>query len=167
MSKTTENTEKIFITKVKMNNDGTAKIWYKATDDESSREVQFKRDEPVTEIFAEAFQNGADGFFGCIPLLSADASNISMSEIRFDYDGAGKLDKALYGVKYAFNEANNAVINISTPLIPIDREELAGCFTISGKHITDLQEIIKQAKAYINGETRIKQGTLELVKGAK
>lgn len=52
---------------------------------------------------------------------------------------------------------NNAVINISTPLLPIYKEGYENTFCISGKDEEALHKIIEKAKAYINGETRTKQ----------
>ena len=80
-----------------------------------------------------------------------------MNVIRFDYGKCDFLERALYSIKYSFNDQNNAVINISTPLLPIYKEGYENTFCISGKDEEDLHEVIKKAKAYINGETRTKQ----------
>lgn len=80
-----------------------------------------------------------------------------MNAIKFEYNKTGFLDKALYCVKYAFNGQNNAVVNISTPLLPIYKEGMDNCFTIAGIHEEALYNVIANAKAYINGKTRTKQ----------
>ena len=64
----------------------------------------------------------------------------------------------MYSVKYAFNPANNAVINISTPQLPIYREEFdEKTFCISGKHEEKLYELISLAKKYLQGQTKFEQ----------
>lgn len=88
-----------------------------------------------------------------------------MNAIRLEYSKDNFLKSALYSVKYAFNDANNAVVNISTPLLPIWQEDFDDkTFCISGKYEVLLHETIAKAKAYINGETRTKQlSCLEVV----
>lgn len=155
-----ENTtakEEMFIVKVKINNDNTATIFYRTSTDKDAKEVTYTGKDQVTQEFSNAFQDTVEGFVGCIPTLSRDENKITMNAIKFDYNKSQFLDKALYSVKYAFNEQNNAVINISTPMLPIYKEGMDEVFSISGKHETALHEVIRLAKAYINGETRTKQ----------
>lgn len=150
----------IFIQKVKINTDNTAKIWYKKADDLFSEERTASGQDQVTEEFAKAFQTTVKGFVNCIPKLSAEGDKITMNCIKFDYGKDGYLQSALYSIKYSFNDANNAVINISTPLLPIYKEGMEDTFCISGKDEEALHEVIRLAKAYINGETRTKQMSL-------
>lgn len=110
-----------------------------------------------TAVKKSAFQSTVEGFCGCIPRLTGDINKITMNCIKFDYGTDGYLKQALYSVKYAFNDQNNAVINISTPLLPIYKEGMENTFCISGKHEEALHEVIRLAKAYIKGETRTKQ----------
>lgn len=147
----------VFIQKVKINPDNTAKIWYKKSDDLFQEERTASGQDQVTEEFKSAFQSTVEGFCGCIPRLTGDINKITMNCIKFDYGTDGYLKQALYSVKYAFNDQNNAVINISTPLLPIYQEGMENTFCISGKHEEALHEVIRLAKAYIKGDTRTKQ----------
>lgn len=153
----TAKVEGMFIQKVKLNNDNTASIFYRTSTDKEAKEVYYTGKDQVTEAFKEIFQATVQGFCGVLPRLQADADKITMNAIKFEYNKSGFLDKALYSVKYAFNEQNNAVVNISTPLLPIYKEGLDECFTIAGIHETALHQVIEKTKAYINGETRTKQ----------
>ena len=164
----TQTEEKIKITainKIKVNNDRTAVISYVQSGDLSSSEVVFTGKEKVTDEFFKKFQENVDGFIGCLPALKTEAKNIAMNAIKFDYEkGNGLLKSILYSVKYAFNPANNAVVNISTPLLPIYKDSFdEKTFCIAGKHEQLLKEVIELAKAYINGDTGTVQGKLNLV----
>lgn len=150
----------IFIEKIKITPERCAIIKYRTSNDDSAKETTFTGKEQVTEEFYNAFQSTVEGFVGCIPKLSSETSKITMNCIKFDYAKSDYLDKALYSIKYAFNDQNNAVINISTPLLPIYKEGMENTFCISGKHEEALHEVIRLAKAYINGDTRTKQMSL-------
>ena len=169
MAKTVEKEKKsdstntkgmIFIQKVKINPDNTAKVWYKKSDDLFQEERTASGQDQVLEEFSKAFQSTVMGFTSCIPKLAPESNKITMNCIKFDYGKDGYLQSALYSIKYAFNDANNAVINISTPLLPIYKEGMENTFCISGKDEEALHEVIRLAKAYINGETRTKQMSL-------
>ena len=154
----TQTKDLIFINNIKINNDGTARIYYRTSNDKSAKEVYYNGKEPITEEFAKAFQDAREGFCGVIPALAKDISKITMNVIKFDYDKTDFLHAALYSVKYKFDTQNNAVINISTPLLPIYREDFdEHTFCISGKHEEALHNIIRLAKSYMNGETRTRQ----------
>ena len=150
---------KIQIKKVKILNDGTAEIKYSVSDDLGKGDNTYTGDQQVTGEFAEKFQGCVDGFIGCVPALEKDRKNITMNCIKFDYaKDSDKLNNALYSVKYNFNPANNAVINISTPSLPIYREEFdEKTFCIAGKHESALYEIQELAKKYLEGQTRTEQ----------
>lgn len=161
-AKTTEEqtpkaTGEMFIIKVKLDNDDTASIFYRTSTDKDAKEVHYTGKKQVTEEFKKVFQATVQGFCGVIPRLAPDLDKITMNAIKLDYDKSGFLKSALYSVKYAFNEQNNAVINISTPPLPIYKEVMENTFTIAGIHETALHDVIEKAKAYINGETRIKK----------
>ena len=51
-------------------------------------------------------------------------------------------------------------MNLNTPQLPIYQEGMENTFCISGKDEEALHEVIKAAKAYLNGETRTKQMSL-------
>lgn len=160
-------TEQIFIKKIKVLNDNTAEIQYTTSDDLGKGNIIFTGEQEITGEFKTAFQNTVEGFLGCMPLLDKDKKQITMNSIKFEYDkNTDKLQKALYSVKYAFNPANNAVINISTPQLPIYREEFdEKTFCISGKHEEELYELISLAKKYLQGQTKTEQ--LKTVKKGK
>ncbi len=160
--------EKIKITainKIKINNDMTAVINYVQSGDLSSSEVVFTGKEKVTNEFFKKFQENVEGFVGCVPKLGSDISNITMNAIKFDYGkDNGALKNVLYSIKYAFNPANNAVVNISTPMLPLYKEGMdEKTFYVSEKHEELLKETIELAKAYINGDTGTVQTKLNLV----
>ena len=160
--------EKIKITainKIKITNDRTAVINYVQQGDLSNSEVVFTGKEKVTDEFFNKFRENVEGFIGCMPILSSDISNITMNAIKFDFGkDNGALKNVLYSVKYAFNPANNAVVNISTPMLPLFKEGMGEeTFYISEKHEEILKETIELAKAYINGDTGTLQGKLNLV----
>ncbi len=142
----TAKVEGMFIQKVKLNNDNTASIFYRTSTDKEAKEVYYTGKDQVTEAFKEIFQATVQGFCGVIPRLQADADKITMNAIKFEYNKSGFLDKALYSVKYAFNEQNNAVVNISTSFLPIYKEGLDECFTIAGIHETALHQVIEKQK---------------------
>lgn len=151
--------KKILIKKVKILNDNTAEIKYTTTDALGKGDITFKGDQEVTGDFNKLFKATVDGFIGCFPLLEKDKSKITMNVIKFDYSkDLERLQSALYSVKYAFNPANNAVVNISTPLLPLYKEEFdEHTFCIAGKYESQLYEIIDLAKKYLQGQTRTEQ----------
>lgn len=153
----TASKNQMFIVKVKINNDGTAAINYRTSCDSDTKEVYYQGKDGVTEEFKNIFQETVNGLIGCIPKLTGDKNKITMNSIKFDYGKDEFLESALYSAKYAFNDQNNAVINLNTPPLPIYKEELENTFCISGKDEDALHEVIAKAKAYINRETKTKQ----------
>ena len=153
----TASKNQMFIVKVKINNDGTAAINYRTSCDSDTKEVYYQGKDGVTEEFKNIFQETVNGLIGCILKLTGDKNKITMNSIKFDYGKDEFLKSALYSAKYAFNDQNNAVINLNTPPLPIYKEELENTFCISGKDEDALHEVIAKAKAYINGETKTKQ----------
>ena len=158
--------EKIKITainKIKICNDKTAVINFVQSGDLSSSEVVFTGKERVTDTFFNKFQENVVGFMGCLPELNIKKA--TMNAIKFDYGkDNGALENVLYSVKYAFNPATNAVVNISTPLLPLYKDGMKeGMFYVSESHEALLKEVIELAKAYINGDTGTVQGKLNLV----
>ena len=63
---TTQSKNLMFIQKVKVNNDNTATIFYKTSNDLSAQEVSFTGKDQITEEFSKAFQNAVTGFTSCI-----------------------------------------------------------------------------------------------------
>jgi hypothetical protein len=151
--------KKILIKKVKILNDNTAEIKYTTADDLGKGDITFTGDQEVTGEFKEAFQNCVNSFVACVPELEKSKKNIKMNAIKFDYGkDSDKLQNALYSVKFNFNPANNAVINISTPNLPIYQEHFdEHTFCIAGEHEQMLYEIQNLAKKYLRGQTKTEQ----------
>ena len=149
--------QKILITNIKLNKDDTAHIEFKKSDDLGSGVTKWDGQEKITSEFKDAFLNCKEGFLGCIPELKE--KNVTMNNMFFYYNKeSNKLDKALYSIKYAFNPANNAVINVSTPQLPIYKDGFdEKTFCISGKHEIALYKVIELAEKYMEGETRTEQ----------
>ena len=96
--------------------------------------------------------------------LKPDQAKITMNAIKFGYDKTNNLNTVLYSAKYAFHDANNAVMNLSTPQIPIYQESFdEHTYHVAGSDEQLLYNIIELAKRYINGETGTVQQKLNLV----
>lgn len=146
------------ISKIKIKDDKTAEIEYLVKSDMNTQKVVFKGNEKVTEEFARKFQENLEGFIDTLPVLNKERMNIKMNSIECKYSDNELISKALYSVKYRFNPANNAVVNISTPEMPIADDGGDGkTFCISGRYIDLLYDVTALAWKYINGETRTKQ----------
>ena len=159
-------TADIKINKIKILNDDTAEISYKSKTELGTETISYSGTEKVTDEFKEAFKQTKGGFIATLPVLEKHSDKITMNCIQFDYDKSDKLSHALYSVKYAYNDSSNSVVNISTPKLPIFREEFdKKTFCISGKDEQELYNIIELAKAYLKGDTRTKQMKLEVVAG--
>lgn len=156
----TPSSNQIFIQKVKINSDNTAKIYYRTTCDSNAQEVCYQGKEEVTEDFKSTFQATVKGLTNMLPRLAPDSSKITMNVIKLDYDKTEFLSSALYSAKYNFSDQTNAVINLNTPFLPIYKEGMENTFCISGKDEDALHEVIAKAKAYLKGETRTKQMSL-------
>ena len=157
-------TAEIKINKIKILNDDTAEISYKSKTELGTEHISYSGTEKVTDEFKQAFQKAKEGFIACLPILEKHINKITMNVLQLDYDKQDKLSHALYSVKYAYNDANNAVVNITTPKLPVYREEFdEKTFCINGKYEQELYEIIELAKAYLKGDTRTKQMKLEVV----
>lgn len=154
---TTASSNILFINKVKINNDGTAAINFSSSSAQNAQEVAFQGKEEVTKDFFETFQATVKSLLNALPRLTADEKKITMNVIAFNYGKDEFLSSAGYSAKYAFNDQNNAVLNLNMPPLPIYKEGMESTFCISGKDEELLHEVIKHAKAYINGETRTKQ----------
>lgn len=157
-------TAEIKINKIKILNDDTAEISYKSKTDLGTETIHYSGTEKVTDEFKEAFKQTKGGFIATLPVLEKHSEKITMNCIQFDYDKTDKLQNVLYSVKYAYNENNNAVVNINTPKLPIYRDEFdESVFCVSGKDEQDLYSVLDYAKAYLKGDTRTKQMKLEVV----
>jgi len=157
-----ENTNKVkgmFINKIQIK-DGRGIIQFNNDNDTSTSEGIYTGKDECTEEFQKLFQSTKDIFVEILPTLRKDINSLKMNAISFTYDKSGFLEKILFSVIYTFSQQGN-VVNISTPQIPIYKENMSETtVAISGKHVDLLHEVIAKAKAYIDGETRTKQMSL-------
>ena len=157
-------TAEIKINKIKILNDDTAEISYKSKTELGTETISYSGTEKVTDEFKTAFKQTKGGFIATLPVLEKHSDKITMNCIQFEYDKTDKLQNVLYSVKYAYNEKNNSVVNISTPKLPIYRDEFdENTFCVCGKDEQDLYSVLEFAKAYLKGDTRTKQMKLEVV----
>lgn len=153
----------LFIKKIKLDPKGTAIIDHESLDSLFMDAGTYTGTDQVTEEFKNIFQSATSIFCALIPGLKREEPSFRMNAINFDYDKVGFLEKASFSVVYTFNKQGN-VLNLNTSLFPIYKETMSETtVAVSGKHEELLHEIIKKAKAYINGESRTKQGKLALV----
>lgn len=136
------------INKIKINPDKTAVINYAQSDDLTSAEITFKGKDKVTEAFYNKFQENVEGLIASIPILGEDKFNLTMNIIKFVYNEDKNIESIQYAAKYSINSEDDKA-DIVTPLLAMELKEEA--------HQKLLHEVIRQAKAYVNGDTSTKQ----------
>ena len=136
------------INKIKINPDKTAVINYAQSDDLTSAEITFKGKDKVTEAFYNKFQENVEGLIASIPILGEDKFNLTMNIIKFVYNEDKNIESIQYAAKYSINSEDDKA-DIATPLLAMELKEEA--------HQKLLHEVIRQAKAYVNGDTSTKQ----------
>lgn len=150
------------ITKIKVNNDQTATIWFKDSDDLATNEIICTGKEKITDEFKNAFNDSVNSFVEICPAFKNFAKDLTMNTIKFDYGKSEKLEKVSYSVKY--QPQSNILTNIPVNNVPIYREEFTEkTFSVSGKDEQLLYSILDFALKYKAGETRTKQMKLEVV----
>ncbi len=83
-----------------------------------------------------------------------------MNSITFDYENEN-ISKVSYAVKY--KPQKNVLTNIPINSIPIYKDSFTEkTFSVSGKDEALLYDILELAQKYLNGDTRTKQGKLDL-----
>lgn len=156
-----ENTTTVkgmFINRIQIK-EGRGLIQFSNDCDTSTSEGTFTGKDECTEEFKTLFQSAKEIFAEIFPPLRKELDNTKMNAISFNYDKSGFLEKVLFSLIFTLKQGN--VINISTPQIPIYKENMAETtLAVSGKHVDLLHEIIAKAKNYMNGETRTKQMSL-------
>lgn len=158
----TEEKSKIMITKVKLNNDDTAHIEFKKSDNLGAGSTSWDGEEKVTEDFKNTFQDSVNSFIEIIPALKSDKQKITMNSIKFDYGKGEKVEKVSYSVKYT--PQNSVLTNIPVNNVPIYKDSFTEkTFSVSGKDEKLLYKILDLASNYLNGDTRTKQIKLEVV----
>ena len=146
------------ITKIKVNKDLTAIVYYKNSSKLDTREIVFKGGEKITNEFNQAFQNTTYTLTEIIPGLQSDIGKLKMTAVAFDYKGSN-LDKVSYIAEYKPQKGITAELPIKK--VPIFREDIKS-FSVSGKDVELLNSILDYAKKYIEGETRTKQMKIEV-----
>lgn len=150
------------ITKIKVNNDQTATIWFKDSDDLATNEITCTGKEKITDEFKNAFNDSVKSFVEICPAFKNFSKDLTMNTIKFDYGKSEKLEKVSYSVKY--QPQSNILANIPVNNVPIYREEFTEkTFSVSGKDEQLLYSILDFAQKYKAGETRTKQMKLEVV----
>lgn len=156
-----ENTTKVkgmFISRIQIK-EGRGLITYSNDTESALNAGTFTGKDECTEEFKIIFQSAKEIFGEIFPVVRKELDSIKMNAINFVYDKQGFLEKVLFSVIFTLKQGN--VINISTPQIPIYKENMSDTtLAVSGKHEELLHEIIAKAKDYMNGETRTKQMTL-------
>ena len=149
------------ITKIKVNEDLTAIVYYKENSNNTdTREIVFKGGEKITDEFNTAFQKSKSTFGEIIPLLKDDLHKIRMISISFEYNEVKQINKVSYNVKYTPQKGVKTEIPVKN--LPIYDETIKS-FTVSGKDVDLLYEILDYANKYIKGDTRTKQMKIEVV----
>ena len=148
------------ITKIKVNEDLTAVIYYQdSSNDNDTRIIVFKGGEKITEEFNETFQSATSTFTEIIPLLKNDLNKMKVVSISFEYNEAEQINKVSYIVKYKPQKGVTTEIPVKN--IPIFDENIKS-FTVSGKDVDLLYDLLRYAKKYIKGDTRTKQMKIEV-----
>lgn len=136
------------INEIKINPNKTAVIKYSQSDDLTSAEITFKGKDKVTEAFYNKFQENVEGLIASIPILGEDKFNLTMNIIKFVFNEDKNMESIQYAAKYSINSEDDKA-DIKTPLLAIETKEEA--------HQKLLHEVIRQAKAYVNGDTSATQ----------
>jgi hypothetical protein len=136
------------INEIKINPDRTAVIKYSQSADLTSAEITFKGKDKVTEAFYNKFQENIEGLIASIPILGEDKYNLTMNIIKFVFNEDKNIENVKYAAKYSINDEDDKA-DIVTPLLSMDEKE--------EKHQRLLNEVIRLAKSYVNGDTSTKQ----------
>lgn len=156
---TTNNVTGLFIKQIKMQ-ENKALIKLSDEDDFKKQNGDFAVKDEVTEEFKNTWDSAKTIITSLIPQLYKEIAAMRLNWIGFEYDKNGFLSNVNFSVVWTF-DSNNHILNLNLPKIPIYKEEMGeDVVAISGKHEEILHNILKCAKAYMNGETRTKQMSL-------
>lgn len=135
-------------------------IEYSTDDDFRVNESKFKVKDEITEDFKTIWQNALAIITELTPQLYKEVAALKINSIQFNYTADAYLDKVSIAVVWSIDD-NGHILNLNYNNYPIYKAEFAeNVVAISGKHEELLHEILKAAKAYMNGETRTKQMSL-------
>ena len=155
----TNNVTGLFIKQIKMK-DNRALITLSDENDFRVQDGSFNAKDEVTEDFKKIWKSTLEIITEISPQLKKELPALKLNHIQFYYDKSGFLSDASFSVIWTFDD-NGHVLNLNYPKIPIYKPEFSeNTVAISGKHEELLHEIIKSAKAYMNGDTRTKQMSL-------
>jgi len=158
---TTGKTTGLFIKQIKMK-DNRALITLSDDNDFRTQNGDFNVKDEVTEEFKTLWHNALEIVVALTPQLGKEVSALRLNHIQFFYDKKGFLSDVSFSVIWTFDSQGH-VLNLNYTKFPIHKPELSETVVaISGKHEELLHEILKAAKAYMNGETRTKQTSLNL-----
>lgn len=152
----TNNTFGMLIERIQMK-DNRAIIKLKDESEEKlDRKTSAVKDE-VTKKFADLWNCSVGIFTALVPALDKYKSRLRMNVVQFYYDKENFLKEVLFSVVYQFSDSGH-VTNITLPKIPIYKPEMdEHTLAISGKDEELLHDILKAAKAYMNGDTKVQQ----------
>lgn len=147
-----------FIKKITMKDD-KAIIEYFTDDDFRVNESKFKVKDEVTEDFKKLWTESKTIITSLTPQLYKEVAALKINSIGFEYDG-DFLEKVSIAAVWSIDD-NGHILNLNYNNYPIYKPEMAETVVaISGKHEDLLHDILKAAKAYMNGDTRTKQMSL-------
>ena len=156
---TTNNVTGLFIKKIQMK-DNRALISLNDDNDFRTQNGDFNVKDEVTEEFKTLWHNALEIVTSLTPQLGKEVSALRLNHIQFFYDKKGFLSDVSISVIWTFDSQGH-VLNLNYTKFPIYKPEMAETVVaISGKHEELLHDILKAAKAYMNGDTRTKQMSL-------
>lgn len=156
---TTNNVTGLFIKKIQMK-DNRALISLNDDNDFRTHNGDFNVKYEVTEEFKTLWHNALEIVTSLTPQLGKEVSALRLNHIQFFYDKKGFLSDVSFSVIWTFDSQGH-VLNLNYTKFPIYKPEMAETVVaISGKHEELLHDILKAAKAYMNGDTRTKQMSL-------
>lgn len=156
---TTNNVTGMFIKKIQMQ-DNKALIVLSDEDEFKKQNGNFAVKDEVTEEFKNLWDSAKEIVTAINPQLEKEITALRLNHIQFFYDKSGFLSDVSFSVVWTFDSSGH-VLNLNYSKFPIYKPEFAdNVVAISGKHEDLLHDILKAAKAYMNGETRTKQMSL-------
>jgi hypothetical protein len=155
----TNNVTGLFIKQITMK-ENKAMIKLLDENDFKVQDINFNVKDEVTGEFKELWNSALQIVVEINPQLKKELPALKLNHIQFYYDKSGFLSDASFSVIWTFDD-NGHVLNLNYSKFPIYKPEMSeNTVAISGKHEELLHEIIKKAKAYMNGDTRTKQMSL-------
>lgn len=153
---TTNGFKGLLIKKIKMEKN-RALISLIDDDDFKTQNGDFNVKDEVTEDFKKLWDSAKTIVTALHPKLHSEITALRLNHIQFFYDDNGFLSDASFSVIWTIDD-NGHILNLNYQKYPIYKPEMSETtVAISGKHEELLHEILKAAKAYMNGDTRTKQ----------